>query len=87
MNSPKVFHEGKIIYQLPNLGESEKIDPASRLATRGQVIEIHKTYCKYNAILWELSMRKSKFIFIKGFYTNLSDSNIEIFCLIILIDF
>ena len=47
----------ELFLNLPNLGESDKIghDPASRLATCGQVIEIHKTYCKYNAILWELS--------------------------------
>ena len=45
---PKVFPMGKIISQLPNLGESEKIghDTASRLATCSQVIEIHKTHWK-----------------------------------------
>ena len=43
---PKVFPMGKIISQLPKLGESENNghDSASRLATYSQVIEIQKTY-------------------------------------------
>ena len=70
---------GKIFLQSFNLWELEKFgnDPASRLATCSQVIEIHKSCWIYNKNLSGLSMRKSKFIIIKGFYTNLSESNIE----------
>ena len=47
---------GKIIYQLPNLGESENFghDPASRLAACSQVSKIHKSFENMTQNLREL---------------------------------